>query len=377
MKKPEGYAKETEGGYILLPVVTLIALLAAIAYMMNNSGGMNIHLTGGRIEDDQAYFVGEAGVHHARWQIRQRGSFADIPVTTFGNGPHSYSATISPKTGFFPVKISVSVQLSSGAVRTVSRYYDPGEGGPGGCNPDNIPNENNGGFSTGAFGGGSNIWGITYLPEGQLFSGVASPADGAWILSNYNADTFYLVGINGSHIASFDPDHSGFRGLAFVLSGANAGTIASVIPGTQRVHFIDLDGNDTGDFRTDDYTSSPKGISFISTTETGLYQEHLAISSEADQVVYIVDQSGGLKNTIDVSTWMTQPAGVAHFVNTNKLLVMNETGVGYIFDFAGVLYGQYSGADMGVTHPRGAAINPERCEHVFVDRDDSNVEYVK
>lgn len=83
-------------GYIMLPVMLTVALVATIAFMMNHESSMGSKSISNELEAAQARFVAEAGLRHAQWQVKQAGCgpYTDISGQTFGN--HSYSATITP-----------------------------------------------------------------------------------------------------------------------------------------------------------------------------------------------------------------------------------------------------------------------------------------
>lgn len=83
-------------GYILLPVVLLITLVAAAAFMLNNESVLETSVSIGSIEDERVNYVTDAGTQHALWQVAQAGCgpYTDISAEAFGD--HSYSATITP-----------------------------------------------------------------------------------------------------------------------------------------------------------------------------------------------------------------------------------------------------------------------------------------
>ncbi|RDH85507.1 MAG: hypothetical protein DIZ78_11250 [endosymbiont of Escarpia spicata] len=85
-----------QSGYILLPVMLAITLVAAIAFTMNYESATETNVVGSELESDQARYLAEAGLNHARWQLEQAGCgpFSDLAGQSFGN--HSYSATITP-----------------------------------------------------------------------------------------------------------------------------------------------------------------------------------------------------------------------------------------------------------------------------------------
>ncbi len=82
-------------GYILLPVVLLISLVATAAFMLNNESVLETGVTVSSVEIAGANYVADAGMQHALWQVEQAGCgpYTDISAEAFGD--HSYSANIS------------------------------------------------------------------------------------------------------------------------------------------------------------------------------------------------------------------------------------------------------------------------------------------
>ncbi|MBA1445297.1 MAG: DNRLRE domain-containing protein [Chromatiales bacterium] len=85
-----------QNGYILLPVMLAVTLVAAVAFSMNYESASETNAVGSELEADQVRYLAEAGLSHARWQLEQAGCgpFSDIAGQAFGS--HSYSATITP-----------------------------------------------------------------------------------------------------------------------------------------------------------------------------------------------------------------------------------------------------------------------------------------
>ena len=88
-----------ERGYILLPVVLLITLVAAVAWMLNNASLLDGGITASVAESAQAEYVAQAGLQHALQQTRQSGCgpFADLTGAPLGN--HSYTTTLTSGLG--------------------------------------------------------------------------------------------------------------------------------------------------------------------------------------------------------------------------------------------------------------------------------------
>jgi type II secretory pathway pseudopilin PulG len=107
-------------GYLLLPVVITLALLASISYLLSHDSAL--HLAGSRGEADrlEARYVAEAGLNHAYWQAQQANctAYPSLGNQPFGN--HSYSTVINP-TGGSPISITASALLANGSRYSISR----------------------------------------------------------------------------------------------------------------------------------------------------------------------------------------------------------------------------------------------------------------
>ena len=89
-------------GFVLLPVVLAITLIATIAFMLNNQSAINVDITAGVTEAVQAEHVARSGLIHATWGAQNSGCAGDMGMTTvpFGQGGiGSYTATITTPGG--------------------------------------------------------------------------------------------------------------------------------------------------------------------------------------------------------------------------------------------------------------------------------------
>jgi Tfp pilus assembly protein PilX len=89
-------------GYILLPVVMLITLVAAVAFMINNESVLDSGITGSKAEAKQVEYVAQAGLQHAIWANNNSGCAGDMAMTTvpFGQaGTNNYTATVTTPGG--------------------------------------------------------------------------------------------------------------------------------------------------------------------------------------------------------------------------------------------------------------------------------------
>ena len=62
-----------QSGYILMPVIVVITLVAAIALLMNTESALESNTAGSELEAQQAQYVAEAGMSHALWRAQQQG----------------------------------------------------------------------------------------------------------------------------------------------------------------------------------------------------------------------------------------------------------------------------------------------------------------
>jgi hypothetical protein len=86
-------------GYILLPVVILLTLVATVAFMLNNESALDSGITSSQLEAKQADYVARAGLSHGLWQLGQQGCG---PYTDLNNQPldsHSYTTTLTTGLG--------------------------------------------------------------------------------------------------------------------------------------------------------------------------------------------------------------------------------------------------------------------------------------
>lgn len=81
-------------GFILLPILTALALLGLFAYMLNRSGGLETKIADSLATEIQARYIAEAGMRHAKWFLSSDCSFrAALTTIPFGAG-HTYGVTM-------------------------------------------------------------------------------------------------------------------------------------------------------------------------------------------------------------------------------------------------------------------------------------------
>jgi len=90
-------AKQT--GYILLPVIVAITLVAAIALMMNTESALESNTASSELDAQQARYVAEAGLNHALWLTQQQGCGAYSDLTNEPLGSDKYSSKLTTDLG--------------------------------------------------------------------------------------------------------------------------------------------------------------------------------------------------------------------------------------------------------------------------------------
>ena len=82
-------------GFVLLPVVLLITLVAVAAFSLNHLGPMEVESVASRAEARLAEQVARAGLEHAGWLTQNSGCGGDLTLTNKAIGANSYSATVT------------------------------------------------------------------------------------------------------------------------------------------------------------------------------------------------------------------------------------------------------------------------------------------
>lgn len=208
---------------------------------------------------------------------------------------------------------------------------------------------------------------LDYVPEGVTLFGVTIPAGGAWVSVDATDNDFYLNDLSGALLAS-SPGSSGIVGVAYVSSGIWAGHLAVVDVNTDDVGYYDINGVVVNSFDiTKTGTLVPSGATFIDVTASGSYDSHLAITDGPLKELYLIDQAGQLRATLDLSAFTTDPTDVAHIPNSDKLLILDAAQKVYIVTLDGTKTGEYDVSAFGTSSTEGLAINPLTCDHVIGD----------
>lgn len=117
--------RRRSAGFLLLPVVLTLGLLATLALATNRDSGHNIAMLSARAEQDRARYAAEAGLQHANQRLQQIGCAGPYPLagptavvnSTFGDA--SYTAHADRSSGS-PVVLTAT-GTHGGATVTLTR----------------------------------------------------------------------------------------------------------------------------------------------------------------------------------------------------------------------------------------------------------------
>ena len=101
-------------GFILLPTILLLAVLAAIAYSLARQSGSGLGLESSELHREQAAMLAEAGLARALWAANQTNCINYAATGTKPLGSGNYQASFSA-TSSSPVKITATGTLTDGS----------------------------------------------------------------------------------------------------------------------------------------------------------------------------------------------------------------------------------------------------------------------
>jgi hypothetical protein len=110
---------KTAQGFILLPVVLAISMIAGLAFLLNREGAENNRILNGEVALTQAQYIAKAGVNQMLWQANNANCNGYTPANNINFAGYTYSGTISPNSNS-PVSISVTAN-SAGTTATLRR----------------------------------------------------------------------------------------------------------------------------------------------------------------------------------------------------------------------------------------------------------------
>ena len=86
-------------GYILLPVVIMLTLVATVAFTINHESALDSGITSSQLEAERAEAVAMAGINHALWQAGQQGCGPYTDLTNKALANDSYTTTLTTDLG--------------------------------------------------------------------------------------------------------------------------------------------------------------------------------------------------------------------------------------------------------------------------------------
>lgn len=110
-------------GFVLLPVVLAMTLVAMIAYSLNHENGVNAALHSSQADMDRARYAAEAGLQavNNRVQSRNCNNYPSAADSSFGGG--AYSAYATPTSGSPVTLVSTGTFNGSNVTLTRSSVY--------------------------------------------------------------------------------------------------------------------------------------------------------------------------------------------------------------------------------------------------------------
>ncbi|MCH5375552.1 MAG: DNRLRE domain-containing protein, partial [Planctomycetes bacterium] len=82
-------------GFVLLPVVMLITMVAVLAFALNHLGSTEVRPVTGQAEAIRAEQAARSGLEHAGWLMQNQGCVGDLTLTTTSIGSDSYNASVT------------------------------------------------------------------------------------------------------------------------------------------------------------------------------------------------------------------------------------------------------------------------------------------
>lgn len=112
--------RRRQPGYLLLPVALALALIAAVAFLVNQESGRTRSAVAAQRSTDAARLLAEAAAARLEWQLDRSNctAYADLATANLGDG--SIAATVTPKSGT-PVQITATGTLPDGSQASVVR----------------------------------------------------------------------------------------------------------------------------------------------------------------------------------------------------------------------------------------------------------------
>ena len=107
-------------GFIMLPVVVALTLLATMVYLMSRDAGMGASLAGRGLDADAARYVAEAGLARMNYRTQTANCSGYGSLNNVAFGADSFSASATPASGT-PVTLQATATTAGGATTTLTR----------------------------------------------------------------------------------------------------------------------------------------------------------------------------------------------------------------------------------------------------------------
>lgn len=116
-----GRSRPRARGFILLSVALALILVAAVAFLLNRSGGMNMSMAARGLESDSARYVAEAALAQINFQTQNLNCTNYTDLTTDFDDDWRFTATVNREAGS-PVTFSaIATKKASGAAATLTQ----------------------------------------------------------------------------------------------------------------------------------------------------------------------------------------------------------------------------------------------------------------
>ncbi len=207
-----------------------------------------------------------------------------------------------------------------------------------------------------------------------MIDGVSTPVGGAWLVTDRINARLRLVTDDGSLLAQVDTPTDDPAGASYIVDGKHAGNWVYVEWFDERLVFMEPDGSRIDRYDTaDDGMISTTGVSYIGTTLSGTFDEHVVVVDEWTGLVTFYDQDGAAQKQLTVLA-PEEPTGIVHLPGSDKLLITYPSSR-RIIDMDGTLIREYTAGQPGQS--TGVAIHGETCQHVLSDSTTNTLKWLE
>lgn len=215
---------------------------------------------------------------------------------------------------------------------------------------------------------------VTWVPEGAALDKSTAPAGGAWVVTDRDNARLRMIADDGSLIDEVDTPTDDPAGASYVAEGKYAGSWVYVDWWDERLVFMDSDGDRLARYDTDDAGMiSTTGVSYVGTTLSAKFDEHVVVVDQWTGLVAFYDQEGAVQHSFTLVD-SEEPNGIVHLPGTDKLLVTYPSSR-RITDMDGNLIRQYTAGQPA--DGTGIAIHGETCQHVLADSNAGTIKFLE